>query len=322
MRCDNPDGGPTSPVPAASLLLAQAPPCTEFLQWRMSDAGKGGFGDPFSLPCACMLTDGSRVPTARTSTFGGCACATLPSHEEPLIQVQLSGRGYPTKGRVRVIVPSMSEQPRKLRTWLKALAIGIVLLLVVGAVAYLLIRNRGFSAKEQPSAIEEFVARRVRRLAIPASHAHRTNPVPRSPDAVRAGLEHFADHCAVCHANDGSGQTEIGQGLYPKAPDMRLQNTQTLSDGELFYIIENGIRFTGMPAWSTGTPEGEEASWRLVHFIRHLPKLTPEEVEEMKALNPKSPDEWREEEEMRRFLQGEGGAPKPAPMPKPHGGHE
>lgn len=209
-----------------------------------------------------------------------------------------------------------------LRKWLKAVLVAIVLLLIAGAAAYLLIRNRGFSAKERPSAVEAFVARRVRRLAIPANHAHRTNPVPRSPDAVRTGMEHFADHCATCHANDGSGETEIGQGLYPKAPDMRLAATQSLSDGELFYIIENGIRFTGMPAWSTGTAEGEEASWRLIHFIRHLPRITPEEIETMKMLNPKSPDEWREEEEMRRFLQGESEAPKPAPTHKQHGGQE
>lgn len=209
-----------------------------------------------------------------------------------------------------------------LRKCLRAFLIAALLLLVAGVTGYLLIRNRGFSAKERPTAVEEFVARRVRRLAIPANHAHRSNPVTRSPDAVRAGMEHFADHCAVCHANDGSGETEIGQGLYPKAPDMRLPNTQSLSDGELFYIIENGIRFTGMPAWSTDAPEGEQASWRLVHFIRHLPRITPEEIERMKALNPKSPDEWREEEEMRRFLQGEAEVPRPAPTHKSHGGHE
>lgn len=209
-----------------------------------------------------------------------------------------------------------------MRNWLRTLVVAAVVLVIGGAIAYFMIRNRGFSAKERPSAVEEFVARGVRRLAIPANRAHRTNPVPESADAIRAGMEHFADHCATCHANDGSGKTEVGQGLYPKAPDMRLPATQSLSDGELFYIIENGIRLTGMPAWSTGTPDGEEASWRLVHFIRRLPRITPEEIEMMKMLNPKSPDEWREEEEMRRFLSGEGEAPIPAPTHKPHGGHE
>jgi mono/diheme cytochrome c family protein len=51
---------------------------------------------------------------------------------------------------------------------------------------------------------------------------------------------HFADHCAICHANNGSGNTEIGQNLYPKAPDMRLRQTQNLTDGELYYTTASG----------------------------------------------------------------------------------
>ena len=57
---------------------------------------------------------------------------------------------------------------------------------------------------------------------------------------------------------------------------MRAANTQSLTDGELFSIIEHGIRLTGMPGWGTGTPESERDSWSLVHFIRRLPKVTPE----------------------------------------------
>ena len=93
--------------------------------------------------------------------------------------------------------------------------------------------------------------------------------------------DHFADHCAQCHANDGSGQTQINAGLYPPAPDMREEGTQKLTDGELLYIIKNGIRFTGMPGWGG---EGEE-NWKLVLFIRHLPDLTPSEIELMREIN-------------------------------------
>lgn len=93
---------------------------------------------------------------------------------------------------------------------------------------------------------------------------------------------------------------------------MRLPQTQQLTDGALFYIIENGVRLTGMPAWGTGTTEGEESSWRLVHFIRHLPELTEDELTEMEALNPKTGEEWRQEEEIRRFLEGEKTETPPA----------
>jgi mono/diheme cytochrome c family protein len=131
-------------------------------------------------------------------------------------------------------------------------------------------------------------------------------------------MAHYADHCAACHANDGSGETEIGRGLYPKAPDMRLPATQSLTDGELFYIIENGVRLTGMPAWSTGHDDGAEATWHLVHFIRELPRLTPEKIDEMKRLNPRSPAEIQQEIEEEKFLHGGGDEP-PSPPATTHG---
>ena len=190
---------------------------------------------------------------------------------------------------------------------------------VIGGVGFL---ASGISAKPEPSALEAAVATRLRSLAIPSSAKQRQNPVPASPEAVEEGMAHWADHCAACHGNNGDGQTEMGRGLYPRAPDMRLPQTQNLSDGTLFYIIEEGVKLTGMPAWGTGTPEGEEASWKLVQFIRHLPKLTPEEIEKMEAMNPKSPEASDEEEEMRRFLEGEGAAPKPGAKPMKHGEHK
>ncbi|MDE3017778.1 MAG: cytochrome C, partial [Nitrospirota bacterium] len=98
----------------------------------------------------------------------------------------------------------------------------------------------------------------------------------------------------------------------PKAPDLRLEATQSLSDGEIFFVIHNGIRFTGMPAWGKGKPEEDQDSWKLVHVIRHLPKLTAEELEEMQGYNPKTQRERDEEQAFERFLGGEDVAP-PAP---------
>lgn len=164
----------------------------------------------------------------------------------------------------------------------------------------------GISARPEPGTVETAIARRARSMAIPGDARTRSNPEPKTQAGLHSGLEHFADHCASCHANDGSGDTALGRGLYPRAPDMRGAATQDLSDGELFFIIEHGVRLTGMPAWGTGTPEGEVASWHLVQFIRHLPALTQEELELMNELNPRSPADWRQYEEERRFLAGEG----------------
>lgn len=144
----------------------------------------------------------------------------------------------------------------------------------------------------------------ARRWAIPRTVRDRPNPVAAGDDVVHRGMEHWADHCATCHANDGSGRTEVGRSLYPPAPDMRAPRTQDLTDGELFYLIEHGVPLTGMPAWSTGKPAGERASWELVHFVRYLPRLSEKELDEMKAMNPKSAGEKAREQRNDDFLKG------------------
>lgn len=200
-------------------------------------------------------------------------------------------------------------------------------LAVAGAVALLTaawLTAGGVSTRPAPGHIETSAARALRSWAIPAMARSRTNPEPQTLETLRSGLEHFADHCAGCHANDGSGDVVLGRAMYPPVPDMRAPATQDLSDGELFYIIEEGVRFTGMPAWGTGTPEGARASWHLVQFVRHLPRLRPEEIESMRELNPRSAAEWRALDEERRFLEGDEGVPSSPPTSHGHGsgGHE
>lgn len=222
------------------------------------------------------------------------------------------GRGMPFR---------KSTGPAQSGSWKATLRAFLLLVAVVsvlgGAIAYS-IASRGLSAHDEPSRVEETLARAMRRWATPSAMRDRTNPVQPTPAVINQALGHYADHCASCHANDGSGDTEIGRGLYPRVPDMRATNTQSLTDGELFSIIEHGIRLTGMPAWGNGTPEGERDSWGLVHFVRRLPKLTPEEIERMESLNPKTPAQFREEEEARRFLQGEPYGPISAAPKKGH----
>lgn len=194
--------------------------------------------------------------------------------------------------------------------------LALTLILVLAGLGTLVVRGflrHGFSARAEPWAVEAWAARRLRHLAVPRGAREALNPVSASPEVLAEARAHFADHCASCHANDGSGETALGRSFYPKAPDMRLPATQDLSDGELFYIIENGIRFTGMPAWGSDSPEDDGETWGLVHFIRHLPNLTPEEVSEMENLNPKTRWELEEEERIRRFLAGEE-----APEPRGH----
>jgi mono/diheme cytochrome c family protein len=183
----------------------------------------------------------------------------------------------------------------------------VSLLAVAGGVALLggaWFFAHGISARPEPSALEATVANRLRALAIPSAAVARTAPADAREAPLADAFAHYADHCAACHAADGSGQTEMGRGLYPRPPDLKLPATQSLTDGTLFYIIENGVKLTGMPAWSTGTSEGEAASWQLVRVIRRLPALTEAERQQIEALMPKSAREWHEAEEERKFLEG------------------
>jgi mono/diheme cytochrome c family protein len=184
-----------------------------------------------------------------------------------------------------------------------------IAVLGAGFVAFSFLHN-GVSAKATPTALEVFLARKARLLALPNSARALRNPVPASAENLRAGRLHFADHCAICHGNDGSCDTMMGSGLYPKPPDLRHTETQDLSDGELFWIIENGVRFTGMPAFSNRHSSPED-TWKLVQFIRHLPQLTADERMEMERYNPKGPDDRMEEQEENDFLNGATPARKP-----------
>ena len=166
-------------------------------------------------------------------------------------------------------------------------ALLVVAVMAIAGGAYLV--TTGLKAQPEPGAFETRVARALRGFAIPREVKARSNPIGTSADELKPGLEHFAKYCAMCHGNDGSGEgAAIGRGLFPKPPDMRAAATQSLTDGEIFYIIENGVRFTGMPAFGSGNPDpdGEKQAWQLVRFIRHVPQITPDEIDWMKSLNP------------------------------------
>jgi mono/diheme cytochrome c family protein len=180
----------------------------------------------------------------------------------------------------------------------------VVLLIGAGVFAYLKLAANGFSARAEPTSIEKFLAHTARSIAVSANAKSLHNPMPDTPEVLSQAQAHWADHCASCHANNGSGDTEMGRNMYPRAPDMRQAATQNLTDGELFYIIENGIRLSGMPGWG-GSAHSAQDSWKLVRFIRHLPQVSSDEEREMKKMNPRTPAEMQEEKEEEEFLKGE-----------------
>src|SRR6185312_13419592 len=101
------------------------------------------------------------------------------------------------------------------------------------------------------------------------------NPVAGNPIALRQGRDAFLTRCATCHGVDGRGATPIGANQYPRVPNLRADQTQNLTDGDIHYIIENGVQLTGMPAMHS---QSSSESWKLVSFIRSFRTGTPQEM--------------------------------------------
>jgi predicted CXXCH cytochrome family protein len=155
----------------------------------------------------------------------------------------------------------------------------VLIALAVLAVIYgTTVIRRGFSTTDQPSTVERVMARTVRNMGIPRTARNEKNPWTATPASLQEARENFTDRCAGCHGKDGDGRSGIGQNLYPKAPDLRRPETQNLTDGEIHYIIENGVRLTGMAAMEN--PQGSQDDnvvWKLVLFVRSIGLATPQE---------------------------------------------
>jgi predicted CXXCH cytochrome family protein len=164
------------------------------------------------------------------------------------------------------------------------IAVSLILLAMVAFIYGVIVIRRGFSAADQPSYAERVMARTVRNISIPSRARNEQNPLSPAPELLAEARDHFANRCANCHGNNGTGPSNIGQNLYPKAPDLRMPPTQNLTDGEIHYIIKNGVRLTGMPAW--GNPhiaQDDTDAWKLVLIVRSLAGLTPQEQSQQAA---------------------------------------
>lgn len=144
--------------------------------------------------------------------------------------------------------------------------LGVLALIVVAGWLVWIKSAHGFSATGNPTWIESRLAALSRRLALPGNDNAKPNPYPATPERLAAARSLYAMQCQLCHNDNGDGHTQIGQSLYPKVPDLRGM-TQNKSDGALYYSIRNGIRLSGMPAWTQDT---DEQIWGLVSLIRTM----------------------------------------------------
>ncbi len=131
----------------------------------------------------------------------------------------------------------------------------------------------GFSActaNKQPSKVEATLANMAKDVVIPIEAENNKNPLPGNEQTLKDGQEIYMQSCAICHGADGHGRTSLGRGMYPPAMDLTSPHVQHWNDAELFWIIQNGVRLTGMPSWKSTLSESD--AWKLVHFIHELPR--------------------------------------------------
>ena len=165
----------------------------------------------------------------------------------------------------------------------RAFVLAFLLIALVAAIITVALISRGFRATSEPSAFETNVARTVRNWAIPRRARNEKNPLQPTPENLQKAREDFLAQCSTCHGYVDTAVPQIGRALYPRAPDLRSPSTQSLTDGQIHYIIENGVQLTGMPAWKNADTTQRDAPWRLVLFIRSLRPLSPQEETQQAA---------------------------------------
>jgi mono/diheme cytochrome c family protein len=127
------------------------------------------------------------------------------------------------------------------------------------------------TAHKKPSQVETDLANMAKDIVIPIETDELINPLTRSPQVINQGQQIYQQSCALCHGVDGHGQTNLGQGMYPPAMDLTSPHVQHWNDAQMYWIIENGVRLTGMPSWKEVL--SPEDSWKLVVYVHALPDL-------------------------------------------------
>ncbi len=162
----------------------------------------------------------------------------------------------------------------------KWLLIRVAAAVILGALVLAVVLPRlDWSATARPSAAEARLVGLMLKRWIRRSAPEKNNPVTATAENLKIGQQEFGEHCAVCHAADGSAHNLLGADFYP--PITRLaRGSPGFSDGELYFIIANGIRYHAMPGF--GAHHDPDDIWRMILWIRHLPHLSAAEKAEFR----------------------------------------
>jgi mono/diheme cytochrome c family protein len=160
--------------------------------------------------------------------------------------------------------PRFDARDRRRGSWGVSGVSRILLLILLGLSALAC----AACGQHSPQALLPAPDQRVKLLGIPDEYRGLKNPLPATSAALEEGEKRYQEHCVLCHAREGSGNTPLGRALYPHAGDLRLSAAQAQSDGELFWMIAQGIRYSGMPAARSQLTE--EQTWDVVLYVRAL----------------------------------------------------
>jgi mono/diheme cytochrome c family protein len=153
----------------------------------------------------------------------------------------------------------------------KFVTVGVGVLVLLPAIIAAATSLFTLSALPEPGRTETFVANRVKHFLVRRSSREGIPPAPADrQSSIKEGEKLFGTECAACHGTSGHRPTDAGRWLYPRSADLTSPDSQSYSDRELFWIVKNGIRLSGMPAF--GKVESDEHVWDLVHYVRSLPK--------------------------------------------------
>jgi len=137
------------------------------------------------------------------------------------------------------------------------------------------------SAARPPGRMERVMASWALNRSLARHAQEQDNPLKDAPSVLPAAMKHYQANCVLCHGAPRVSAAELADGLNPPAPALDAEATQSRTDGQLFWVIRNGIRMTGMPAF--GPTHDDEEIWHIVAFVRHLPDLTDPERQTLLA---------------------------------------
>ena len=147
-------------------------------------------------------------------------------------------------------------------------------LLAIGGLAFLLSGKYNVAASRPHARATEWILSTATDRSIRSHAGKQSAPTLTDSASLKEGFHHFREMCITCHGAPGIPASEIGEGLNPEAPELS-KVAKEWSPGELHWIIEQGIKMTGMPAF--GKTHTQEELWGLVAFVRAISGLSPKE---------------------------------------------